>query len=195
MKNKSLILIVLAVLVVIFIGSKINKNKKMIVTSTGITNGIIDDKYGKRSIYINKNGMPTYSLPLKIDNSPKGTKSYAIVLEDKDAFPISGGFSWIHWTAANITKTEIFENESQTSKDFIQGINSWTSLQGGSQSKELSSFYGGMAPPNAPHIYEIHVYALDTILDLKNGFLYNDLYRKMDGHILETYTLKGIYNN
>lgn len=195
MKNKSLILIVLAVLVVIFIGSKINKNKKMIVTSTGITNGIIDDKYGKRSIYINKNGMPTYSLPLKIDNSPKGTKSYAIVLEDKDAFPVSGGFSWIHWTAANITKTEIFENESQTSKDFIQGINSWTSLQGGSQSKELSSFYGGMAPPNAPHIYEIHVYALDTILDLKNGFLYNDLYRKMDGHILETYTLKGIYNN
>lgn len=195
MKNKSLILIVLAVLVVIFIGSQINKNKKMIVTSTGITNGIIDDKYGKRSIYINKNGMPTYSLPLKIDNSPKGTKSYAIVLEDKDAFPVSGGFSWIHWTAANITKTEIFENESQTSKDFIQGINSWTSLQGGSQSKELSSFYGGMAPPDAPHIYEIHVYALDTILDLKNGFLYNDLYRKMDGHILETYTLKGIYNN
>lgn len=195
MKNKSLILIVLVVLVVIFIGSQINKNKKMIVTSTGITNGIIDDKYGKRSIYINKNGMPTYSLPLKIDNSPKGTKSYAIVLEDKDAFPVSGGFSWIHWTAANITKTEIFENESQTSKDFIQGINSWTSLQGGSQSKELSSFYGGMAPPNAPHIYEIHVYALDTILDLKNGFLYNDLYRKMDGHILETYTLKGIYNN
>lgn len=195
MKNKSLILIVLAVLVVIFIGSQIKTNKKMIVTSTGITNGIIDDKYGKRSIYINKNGMPTYSLPLKIDNSPKGTKSYAIVLEDKDAFPVSGGFSWIHWTAANITKTEIFENESQTSKDFIQGINSWTSLQGGSQSKELSSFYGGMAPPNAPHIYEIHVYALDTILDLKNGFLYNDLYRKMDGHILETYTLKGIYNN
>lgn len=195
MKNKSLILIVLAVLVVIFIGSQINKNKKMNVTSTGITNGIIDDKYGKRSIYINKNGMPTYSLPLKIDNSPKGTKSYAIVLEDKDAFPVSGGFSWIHWTAANITKTEIFENESQTSKDFIQGINSWTSLQGGSQSKELSSFYGGMAPPDAPHIYEIHVYALDTILDLKNGFLYNDLYRKMDGHILEAYTLKGIYNN
>lgn len=195
MKNKSLILIVLVVLVVIFIGSQINKNKKMSVTSTGITNGIIDDKYGKRSIYINKNGMPTYSLPLKIDNSPKGTKSYAIVLEDKDAFPVSGGFSWIHWTAANITKTEIFENESQTSKDFIQGINSWTSLQGGSQSKELSSFYGGMAPPNAPHIYEIHVYALDTILDLKNGFLYNDLYRKMDGHILETYTLKGTYNN
>lgn len=195
MKNKSLILIVLVVLVVIFIGSQINKNKKMSVTSTGITNGIIDDKYGKRSIYINKNGMPTYSLPLKIDNSPKGTKSYAIVLEDKDAFPVSGGFSWIHWTAANVTKTEIFENESQTSKDFIQGINSWTSLQGGSQSKELSSFYGGMAPPDAPHIYEIHVYALDTILDLKNGFLYNDLYRKMDGHILETYTLKGIYNN
>ncbi|MFI3258260.1 MAG: hypothetical protein R3Y36_08195, partial [Spirochaetales bacterium] len=85
--------------------------------------------------------------------------------------------------------------ESQTATDFVQGLNSWTSMQGGSQSAELSSFYGGMAPPDAPHIYEIHVYALDTLLDLENGFLYNDLYKKMDGHILETMTIKGSYRN
>ena len=108
---------------------------------------------------------------------------------------MSGGFSWIHWTAANITRTEIKENESQTATDFVQGVNSWTSMQGGEQSKELSSFYGGMAPPDAPHIYELHVYALDTTLELENGFLYNDLYKKMDGHILSEYTLKGTYNN
>lgn len=181
----------------IFIGcqNNINDDKKMVVTSTGIIDGIIDNKYGKHGKQFNENGMPTYSLPLKINNAPKGTKTYAVVLEDKDAFPISGGFSWIHWTAANITKTEILENESQTTKDFIQGVNSWISAQGGNQSKELSSFYGGMAPPDAPHTYEIHVYALDTVLDLKNGFLYNELYRQMDGHILETYTVKGIYKN
>ena len=167
----------------------------MIVTSTAIENGIIDNKYGKHGEQFNENGMPTHSIPFKIDNSPEGTVSYAIVLEDKDAYPISGGFSWIHWTAANITRTEIKANESQTVTDFVQGVNSWTSMQGGSQSKELSSFYGGMAPPNAPHLYELHVYALDTTLALEQGFFFNDLHKKMDGHILAQYTLKGTYNN
>ena len=83
----------------------------MIVTSTGIVNGIIEDKYGKRGSQFNENGMPTYSLPLKIEDAPEGTKSFALVLEDKDAFPVTGGFSWIHWTAANITRNELLENE------------------------------------------------------------------------------------
>lgn len=167
----------------------------MKVTSTGIVNGIIDAKYGKYGIQFNENGIPTYSLPFKIENPPNAAVSYAIVLEDKDAYPVSGGFAWIHWTAANITRTEIMEDESQTAADFVQGVNSWTSLQGGQQSKERSSFYGGMAPPDAPHLYELHVFALDTILHLENGFLMNDLYKKMDGHVLEQYTLKGSYNN
>ncbi len=166
----------------------------MKVTSSGIVDGVIDDKYGKHGDQFNKNGVPTYSLPLKIENAPESTKSYAVVLEDKDAFPVRG-FSWIHWTVANITKTEILENESQTATDFVQGLNSWTSAIGGSQTKELSSFYGGMTPPDTPHTYEIHVYALDALLDLENGFLYNDLYKKMDGHILDQFTLKGIYRN
>lgn len=167
----------------------------MIVTSTGIDNGIIDNKYGKHGKHFNENGMPTYSLPFKIENAPENAVSYAIVLEDKDAYPVSGGFSWIHWTAANITRTEIKENESQTATDFVQGVNSWTSMQGGQQSKELSSFFGGMAPPDAPHLYELHVFALDTMLELEKGFYMNELYKKMDGHIIEQYTLKALYNN
>lgn len=167
----------------------------MLVTSTAIKDGVIDAKYGKFGEHFNENGMPTYSLPFQIENAPEGTVSYAIVLEDKDAYPVSGGFVWIHWTAANITRSELFENESQTASDFVQGVNSWTSLQGGQQSKELSSFYGGMSPPDAPHLYELHVFALDTKLDLDNGFYLNDLYKKMDGHILAQYTLKGLYHN
>ena len=167
----------------------------MFVTSKGIENVIIDLKFGKHGKEFNENGMPTYSLPFKIENAPKETLSYAIVLEDKDAYPVSGGFSWVHWTAANITRTEIFENESQTAIDFVQGANSWMSMQGGNQSRELSSFYGGMAPPDAPHIYELHVYALDKVLEIEKGFYMNELYRKMEGHILAQYTLKGTYNN
>ena len=166
----------------------------MKVTSTGIQNGIIDPKYGKHGTQANENGMPTYSLPLHIEKAPATAVSFALVLEDKDAYPVSGGFSWIHWTAANITRTELLENESQTATDFVQGVNSWTSLQGGQQSKELSSFYGGMAPPDAPHLYELHVFAIDTLLDLKPGFYMNDLYKKMDGHVVDSTTVKGLYH-
>lgn len=167
----------------------------MIVTSAGITNGLINDKYGKRGTQFNENGIPNYSIPLKIEHSPKDTISYAIVLEDKDAYPVTKGFAWIHWLVANLTRTELFENESITADDIVQGSNSWTSIQGGNQSREYSSFYGGMSPPDGPHIYDLHVYALDTILDLEKGFLLNELHHKMDGHVLTSFTLKGLYND
>ena len=113
----------------------------MNVTSTGIINGLIQDQYGKRGTQFNENGIPTFSLPLRIENEPKNTVSFALVLEDKDAYPVTGGFVWIHWLAANITRSELKDNESQTAEDFIQGCNSWTSIQGNQQSKELSCYY------------------------------------------------------
>ena len=167
----------------------------MNVISSGIINGRIGAQYGKRGTQFNENDIPTYSLPFKVQNAPEGTVSFAIVLEDKDAYPVTGGFVWIHWLAANITRFEIKDNESQTATDFIQGRNSWTSIQGGEQSAERSSYYGGMTPPDQPHTYELHVYALDKMLDLKTGFLLNELFHAMEGHILEQYTLKGIYEN
>ncbi|MGL4589173.1 MAG: YbhB/YbcL family Raf kinase inhibitor-like protein [Mycoplasmatales bacterium] len=189
------IIMSLMVITLVLAGCAPQTSTGMTVTSTGIENGIIKDIYGKRSTELNENGVPTYSLPFKIENPPKGAVTYAIMLEDKDAFPVSGGFSWIHWTAANIKRTELMDNESQTAKDFVQGLNSWTSIQGGEQSPELSSFYGGMAPPDAPHTYELTVYALSAELDLQNGFNMNDMFKQMDGKVLESYTLKGVYNN
>ena len=167
----------------------------MRVTSSGIIDGMIEDKYGCKGAHFNKNGMPTYSLPFEIRDKPENTKSFALILEDKDAFPVTKGFSWIHWTAANIQRTELKENESQTAEDFIQGVNSWMSVQGGNQSAEESSFYGGMDPPNGMHTYELHVFALDTLLDIKPGFMLNELWWKMEGNILANYTLKGKYSN
>ena len=166
----------------------------MVVTSTGIIDGVIQNQYGGRGTQFNENGVPTFSLPLKVEEAPEGTVSFAVILEDKDAYPVTGGFAWIHWLAANITRQELKENESQTASDFIQGCNSWTSVQGNSQNKALSCFYGGMTPPDQAHIYELHVFALDCLLDLKTGFYLNELYHKMEQHILAQYTLKGKYN-
>lgn len=165
----------------------------MKVTSKGIQNGVIDDKYGKRGHQFSPGGMMTYSLPLKIEDAPAQTVSYAIVLEDKDAVPVCG-FSWIHWTAANLTRTELTENESITATDFVQGTNSQSGRLGGLKRLD-ASLYDGMAPPDAPHVYEIHVFALDTLLNLRRGFYMNELYKAMDGHILDQYTLKGTYRN
>ena len=68
----------------------------MKVTSSAIKNGAFEDKYGKRGTQFSPNGMPTYSIPFEISDVPTDTKSFAVVLEDKDAITASG-FVWIHW--------------------------------------------------------------------------------------------------
>ena len=79
----------------------------MIVTSTGIIGGKIQDQYGGRGTQFNENGVPTYSLPFKIEEAPEKTVSFAVILEDKDSYPVTGGFVWVHWLAANITRNEL----------------------------------------------------------------------------------------
>lgn len=154
----------------------------MIVTSSAINNGFFNDKYGKRGTELVKK-VPVISFPFAIRDEPEGTKSYAWILEDEDAVPVAG-FSWIHWMAANDTRKNIPEDFSRTSDELVQGINSWGEIS-----------YGGMNPPNATHRYDLHVYALDTKLDLKPGFKIEDLYRAMGNHILDSYTLSGKYAN
>ncbi|OOF57981.1 YbhB/YbcL family Raf kinase inhibitor-like protein [Rodentibacter genomosp. 2] len=164
----------------------------MIVTSSAIKNGVFEDKYGKRGTQFSPNGMPTYSIPFEIKDMPEGTKSFAVVLEDKDAITASG-FVWIHWLIANLERTSVQENESQTATDYVQGANSWASVLGKFELEEASA-YGGMAPPNCLHRYELIVYALDTKLDLKAGFRFNDLHFAMQGHILDQAMVMGTYD-
>lgn len=164
----------------------------MQVTSHAIKNGVFDDKYGKRGSQFSANGMPTYSIPFEITDAPAGTKSFAVVLEDKDAIT-AAGFVWIHWLIANLERTSIPENDSLTATDYIQGANSWASVLGKFDIAEASN-YGGMAPPNCLHRYELIVYALDTKLKLENGFRFNDLHFAMQGHILDQAVVVGTYD-
>ncbi len=131
----------------------------MIVTSTGIIGGKIQTNMEGAEPSLMKTGFQRIPLPFKIEEAPEKTV-FAVILEDKDSYPVTGGFVWVHWLAANITRNELKNNESQTASDFIQGCNSWTSIQGGQQSREWSCFYGGMTPPDQAHTYELHVCAL-----------------------------------
>lgn len=155
----------------------------MKVTSTAIQNGIISDKYGKFGLYFDED-MPTYSLPFQIDDAPIGTQSFAVILDDKDAIEVAG-FVWIHWLIANLTVNSVPSGVS-TDETFVltQGLNSWH-----------KPCYGGMAPPNKPHTYDLIVYALDTVLPLQNGFTIEQLKYAMEGHILAQAQTQGIYRN
>lgn len=161
----------------------------MKLATSGIENGKFLDKYGKRG-EDTEHGIPKRSFPIEIQDPPEGTKSFALIFQDIDAAPVSG-FIYTHWIAANIKKEVLEEDSSRKDKDYIQGTNSWY----GSEGKEASQGYGGMAPPNEPHRYDLYVFALDKELDLEEGFFINELIKAMEGHILEVAELSGMYDN
>lgn len=161
--------------------------------STGIENGYIKEKYGKHGTQ-NLNGMPSLSLPLKWNGALEKTKSYALVMQDHDAIPVTG-FTWIHWVALIPGEmNELLENASLENKDIVQGVNSWVSSMGGLNKSDASHF-GGPAPPDKEHTYTITLYSLDKNIKMEPGFYLNELYKEMEGHILDEVTLKGKYKN
>lgn len=153
----------------------------MEVYSEGIINGKILDKYGKRGSK-KRFGMPTLSLPFEIKNSPKGTKSFAVVFDDPDSVPVCNKV-WIHWLIANLHKTRVEEGESESSYDFVQGMNTWN-----------DNCYGGPCPPDKAHKYRLTVYALNADLNLTGNFTLEALKREMEGKILTTSQLFGVYD-
>ena len=162
--------------------------------SKGIINGRILQEYGIYSNHV-RQGVPLKSIPYEWDNPPIGTHSFALVLQDYDNVP-DEGFSWIHWLVADIPleARNLPVNASRLDNALIQGTNSWIIPYGpyaGVQS-DLITHYGGPAPERE-HEYETKIYALDTFLGLQNGFFYNQLLRKMDGHIIEESVIRGVY--
>ncbi|PLK43613.1 YbhB/YbcL family Raf kinase inhibitor-like protein [Emticicia sp. TH156] len=103
-----------------------------------------------------KNSSPQLSW----SDAPKGTKSFAVTIYDKDA-PTGSGF-W-HWVIFNIPAdvTELKANAGDVRKAIapkgaIQCINDYGEV----------GYAGPCPPPGGPHQYLITVYALKTKLDL-----------------------------
>ena len=60
--------------------------ENFVLKSEGIVNNIIEEKYGGKGSDIIKN-VGSRSIPLEWSDPPKGTKSFAIIMEDRDAVP------------------------------------------------------------------------------------------------------------
>ncbi|MFC6255185.1 YbhB/YbcL family Raf kinase inhibitor-like protein [Secundilactobacillus hailunensis] len=150
-------------------------------------NGYLPDIYGKYAPkeYRIDNG-PTRSFPIDIKDAPAETETYAVTMIDHDAIPV-GGFTWIHWVAANLpgNLTTIPENASQSGDvPMTFGNNSTAGGLVNNQNPQTSQHYSGPLPPDKDHHYTVTVYALDTKLPLENGFWLNQLHDAMAGHIL-----------
>lgn len=121
------------------------------------------------------------SPPLQWEGTPEGTKSIVLVEDDPDA-PIR---TWDHWVVFNIPpdSTGLAEHMSklpELENGTRQGRNSWGKIG-----------YGGPCPPVGTHRYIFHLYALNTLLDLKPGVEKNEVLKAMQGHILHETQLLG----
>ena len=115
------------------------------------------------------------SPPLAIEGIPPGTKSLALIIDDPDA-PMG---TWVHWVLFNIPVTNQIAEGSIPGK---QGRNDFG-----------KNDYGGPCPPSGTHRYFHKIYALDTILDLKEGVSKKEVERAMEGHILDKAEIIGLY--
>ncbi len=153
----------------------------MQITSSGIVNSHILDKYGKRGTKM-KFGMPTLSIPFEIHDAPKETKSFAVVFDDPDSLNVSN-VVWIHWLIANLHRTKVEEGESESAFDFVQGKNTWN-----------DNCYGGPCPPDKTHNYRLTVYALNQDLNLTGNFTLEQLEQEMKGKVIASAQLFGLYD-
>ena len=97
--------------------------------------------------------------------------AYALIMDDPDAMKAVGKV-WVHWLT-------------------YHGVNDNTKIEGKTDFGEIG--YGGPAPPDGRHTYIFKAYALDTELELKEGFSKQELEGAMKDHILAEAKLTGTF--
>lgn len=167
--------------------------------SVPLIDGYLPDKYTKHAHNQYKTqDKPTWSFPINIDDAPNGVRSYAVEFLDYDSIPVCG-FMWIHWLAANFSGDlkQIPENVSKDSNfdgKYVRGNNSGAgSLVGLDDS--FNKDYLGPQPPDKIHAYTLTVYALDTVLDLKEGYWFNEFKNEIKNHVIEKETIELLCKN
>lgn len=160
----------------------------MDVYCEGIIDGYFKDDFGSRGTQFSKGHKPNRSFPLGWRNLPAQTQTLALLFIDHDAIPVCG-FSWIHWTVANIDPSlgGLPENASMD-LFLLEGVTSWASGLLSPErrlDREEATGFGGCAPPDKDHCYQVTLFALDTHLSLQRGFFLNEMLHAMDNHVLD----------
>ena len=123
----------------------------------------IPKKFG----YKHGNNQPN----VEFDSVPNETKTLAIIMDDPDAMKAVGKV-WVHWLKYN-------------------DVNNTAKIEGKTDFGEIG--YGGPAPPDGRHTYIFKGYALDALLDLKEGYSKQELEDAMKDHIITEAKLTGTF--
>ena len=108
---------------------------------------------------------------ISFNRPPSSTTTLALIMDDPDAMGAVGKV-WLHWLQ--------YHNLTQSSP-----------VEGKTDFDEIG--YGGPAPPDGRHTYIFKAYALDTELELKEGFSKQELEGAMKDHILAEAKLTGTF--
>jgi len=142
------------------------------ISSVFLNNAQISDKYGCHGENVNP--------PFEFHDTPKGTKSLVLIVDDPDA----PDGDWVHWLIFNIDPQTISISENSVPIGATVGINSFG-----------KNSYGGPCPPNGTHNYNFKFYAIDTTLNLASGVKKSDVLSAIKGHIIAQTILIGKYNH
>jgi hypothetical protein len=124
------------------------------------------------------------SPPLSWSKLPQGTKALTLIMDDPDA----PGRAFTHWVLFNLPGdteklSEAISPEGKLPSGALQGKNDFGKIG-----------YGGPCPPpGRPHHYRFTLYALDQPLKLKPGASKAQVLEAIEGHILASDKLTGIY--
>ena len=124
----------------------------------------IPKKFG----YKHENEQPN----IEFDSVPTDAKTLAIIMDDPDAMKAVGKV-WVHW----LTYHDVADSNSK--------------IEGKTDFGEIG--YGGPAPPDGRHTYIFKGYALDTSLNLTEGYSKQELEDAMKGHIIAEAKLTGTF--
>ncbi|KGQ18491.1 L-sorbosone dehydrogenase [Lysobacter dokdonensis DS-58] len=118
-----------------------------------------------------------------------GAKSYAIIMEDPDAKPITPFVHWVAWNIpGNVTQLPEGLHESLKLPDP-------PGLMQGKTSRGNAGYLGPRPPAEDPaHHYHFQVLALDTTLDLPIGADRDQLLKAAQGHVIAKGELIGTYD-
>lgn len=125
------------------------------------------------------------SPPLNWRNVPEGTESVALVMDDLDF--VQGVLT--HWIVYDIPPeiTSLAEGASKSSL-IPQGAN-----EGTNQADGQVGYFGPCPPAGETHRYRFTLYALNKELNLGDGAALNGFNNAIDGAVLESTQLMGLY--
>ncbi len=127
------------------------------------------------------------SPPLTWSDSPEGTKSLALIVDDPDApDPKAPRMTWVHWVLYNLPPT---------TGDLPEGVSTETLPPGTKEGRNdwKRTGYGGPCPPIGRHRYFHKLYALDIMLPDLGTPTKAELEKAMEGHVLARAKLVGTY--